>query len=316
MARASQLEAAVGRQHRRDAGDELREAHLGLDHVELGRRIDAPVAARSAWRGTRRSACRRMRWTSSRSCCSSATISLLISTVLSGSRYRLAPLPELPWMMPGIDAAMLGLDDEHVAAVAVADDLVLQIARGVLAAQIRFERRSQPRPLLPQLRRGSRDSSGLALSLTSPDGSILLRTSAIWFLNDPQFSAIAFSVGKGPLTRRIAAHVSATESRNSANASSRSGSSARPSTASAESTASRSAGAFSENAGFASRYLTPSVVAAEQLGDAVRIGLRLELGQTGRAERRQREAAHDLDDAIPLECAKVHRYASLNLTND
>ena len=196
--------------------------------------------------------------------------------------------------------AMLGLDDEHVAAVAVADDLILQIARGVLAAQIRFERRSQTRPLLAQLRAQIRDSSGLALSLTSPDGSILLRTSAIWFLNDPQFSASAFSVGKGPLTRRIVAHVSASESRNSANASSRSGSSARPSTASAESTVSRSAGAFSENAGFASRYFTPSAGCAEQLRGAVRIGLRLELGEAGRAERRQREPAHDVDDGVPL----------------
>ena len=46
----------------------------------------------------------RMRRTSSCSCCSSATMSLLISTVLSGSRKRLAPLPELPCTMPGIDA--------------------------------------------------------------------------------------------------------------------------------------------------------------------------------------------------------------------
>ena len=29
-------------------------------------------------------------------------MSLLISTVLSGSRNRLAPLAELPWTMPGI----------------------------------------------------------------------------------------------------------------------------------------------------------------------------------------------------------------------
>ena len=36
MARAAQLEPAVGRQHRRDARDELREAHLRLDDVELG----------------------------------------------------------------------------------------------------------------------------------------------------------------------------------------------------------------------------------------------------------------------------------------
>ena len=77
-------------------------------------------------------------------------MSLLISTVLSGSRNRLAPLPELPWTMPGIDAAMLGADDEHVAAVAIGDDLLLQILRGVLAAQVGLERAAQPRPLLAQ----------------------------------------------------------------------------------------------------------------------------------------------------------------------
>src|SRR5687767_10516515 len=52
--------------------------------------------------------------------------------------------------------AMLRLDDEHIASVAVADDLVLQIARRVLAAKVRFERRAQPRALLPQLRAQSR----------------------------------------------------------------------------------------------------------------------------------------------------------------
>ena len=31
----------------------------------------------------------------------------------------------------------------------------------------------------------------------------MLRTSAIWFLNDPQVSASALSVGTGPLTRRF-----------------------------------------------------------------------------------------------------------------
>ena len=47
-------------------------------------------------------------------------------------------------------AAMLGLDDEHVAAVALGDDLILQVLRRFLAAQVRLERAAQPRPLLPQ----------------------------------------------------------------------------------------------------------------------------------------------------------------------
>ena len=77
-------------------------------------------------------------------------MSLLISTVLSGSRNRLAPLAELPWTMPGIDGAMLGADDEHVAAVAIGDDLLLQVLRRVLAAQVGLERAAQPRALLAQ----------------------------------------------------------------------------------------------------------------------------------------------------------------------
>ena len=42
----------------------------------------------------------------------------------------------------------------------------------------------------------------------------------------------------------------------------------------------------------------------EQLRDTMRIGLRLELGETRRAERRQRKAAHDLDNPIPFEGPK------------
>ena len=56
--------------------------------------------------------------------------------------------------------AVLGFDDQHVAAVAVADDLVLQIRRGFFSPQIRFERRAQPRPLLAQLRRAAAPAPG------------------------------------------------------------------------------------------------------------------------------------------------------------
>ena len=47
-------------------------------------------------------------------------------------------------------AAVLGLHDQHVAAVALRDDLVLQILRRLFSTQVRFERRSQPRSLLAQ----------------------------------------------------------------------------------------------------------------------------------------------------------------------
>ena len=45
---------------------------------------------------------------------------------------------------------MLGLHDEHVTAVSLGDDLILQVLRRVLAAQIRLERRAQARPLLAE----------------------------------------------------------------------------------------------------------------------------------------------------------------------
>ncbi len=59
-------------------------------------------------------------------------------------------MPELPWTMPGNRRPMLGADDEHVAAVAIGDDLLLEVLRRFLAAQVRLERAAQPRPLLAQ----------------------------------------------------------------------------------------------------------------------------------------------------------------------
>ncbi len=54
---------------------------------------------------------------------------------------------------------MLGADDQHVASVAVGDDLLLQVLRRLFAPQVGLERAAQPGPLLtktvsnaPQLR--------------------------------------------------------------------------------------------------------------------------------------------------------------------
>ena len=207
-------------------------------------------------------------------------------------------------MMPGIDGAMLGLDDEHVAAVAIADDLILQVARRVLAAQIRLERRAQPRALLAQLRAQARQlGAGVVvdlagrIDLAAHFGDLVLERSAA--LRDAPSAS-----GTAPLTRRIAAHVSATESRNSANASSRSGSSARPSTASADEHRVEIVGRVQRKRGIGVEILDAFGRRGEQLRGAMRIGLRLELGEPRRAERRQRKAAHDVDDLIPLEGAK------------
>ena len=47
-------------------------------------------------------------------------------------------------------AAVLRSDDEHVAAVAFGDDLILEVLRRVLAAEVRLERAAQAGALLPQ----------------------------------------------------------------------------------------------------------------------------------------------------------------------
>ncbi len=46
--------------------------------------------------------------------------------------------------------AVFGANDQHVAAVSIGHDLLLQVLRGVLAAQIGLERPAQPRALLAQ----------------------------------------------------------------------------------------------------------------------------------------------------------------------
>ena len=64
-------------------------------------RIVAIRASSSARSPTRAVRSRRIRTTSRRSSSCSDTMSLLSSTAGSGSTKRLAPVPELPWMIPG-----------------------------------------------------------------------------------------------------------------------------------------------------------------------------------------------------------------------
>ena len=63
----------------------------------------------------------------------------------------------------GYRCAMLGLDDQHVAAIAIAHDLILEISRRILSAKIRFERRPQARALFAQLRAREAVQRGTAL---------------------------------------------------------------------------------------------------------------------------------------------------------
>src|SRR5439155_16346701 len=50
----------------------------------------------------------------------------------------------------GNGAAMFRLDHEHVAAVPLRDDLILEVFRSALSTEERLERAAQPCPLLPQ----------------------------------------------------------------------------------------------------------------------------------------------------------------------
>ena len=111
-------------------------------------------------------------------------MSLLISTVLSGSRNRLAPLAGAAVDDAGDRGAVLRADDEHVAAVAVGDDLLLQVLRRVLAAQVGLERSAQPRALLAQAVADAPQLGARVVDDLAATGSILRRTSAISRSND------------------------------------------------------------------------------------------------------------------------------------
>ena len=205
---------------------------LGLDDVELGGGVERARAGRRRAARKASVSASRMRWTSAASCSSSATISLFSSTVRAARGYRLAPLAELPWTMPGIESRCSDLHDEHVAAVAIGDDLVLQIARGVAAAHVRLERAAQPRRAGGAVRRGSGAAPGWRGRRRRRRGSMARRTSAISRSKRRQTlgqrrqrreAPGAAAAGSAPRTWSI-------ESRTSARPRSRSGSSGRSAT--------------------------------------------------------------------------------------
>ena len=76
---------------------------------------------------------------------------------------------------------VLGANDQHVAAMAIGDDLLLEVFRGVLAAQVRLERAAQPRALPPQavadaaqLRRGIVHDLARRVDLAADVGDLAL----------------------------------------------------------------------------------------------------------------------------------------------
>ena len=79
--------------------------------------------------------------------------------------------------MPGIALAMFGPHDHDIAAVAIGDDLILQVLRRSRDVVSDVERVAELRALTASASRMSR-RAGLARSLTSPDGSIARSTAA------------------------------------------------------------------------------------------------------------------------------------------
>ena len=232
-------------------------------------------------------------------------MSLLISTVLSGSRNRLAPLVDAPCTMPGIAAAMLGLHDQHVAAVALGDDLVLQILRRLLPAQIRLERAAQTRPLLAQP-----VANHLQLRARVVD-HLARRVDLVAHLRDFALerrgaAAGRSSSGNDPARPADARCASRRPNRGtSASASSRSGferaSFDRERRRGSAADRSRRA---AETPPFVAMYCAVSVVAASSCATFCASVDGCSCAEALRAHRRQREAAHGLDDAIEFEGPK------------
>ena len=145
----SQFDAAVVRHHRLDAADHLREPRLGLHDIQLGGgfqrplEIDRPAAERVGQREE-----------------DPMDLGGLLlfegnDVVVDLDRAERLEKQAGAARRAAVDDAgnrgpVLGAHDEHVAAVAVGDDLVLQVAGGVAAAQVRLERCPQPRALLSQ----------------------------------------------------------------------------------------------------------------------------------------------------------------------
>ncbi len=196
--------------------------------------------------------------------------------------------------------AVLGADDQHVAAVAVGDDLLLQVLRGVLAAQVRFERPAQPRPLLAQ---PIADASQLRARVVH---HLAARVDLAADVGD-----LALEGGR-PVRDRAedrtcaarAAHrrcrPTSTDARNAASASRCSASSARPSTRER----------LEDRVEIVRRVQGQLVVAEEadrlgrrrqRVGHRARLGQRMQPREPGGTRRGQREAADRLDNAIEFE---------------
>ena len=149
MPRSEELERPVGRERRLDPVDRLGKPRARLHDVELAGGFDGPlhVGAAAAERiGQRKQDAQDL------------FVLLFLErddVVVDFDRAERLEKQAGAARRRAVDdagnrAAMLGFDDEHIAAVPLGDDLILQMLRRVLAAQVRLERAPQPRPLLAQ----------------------------------------------------------------------------------------------------------------------------------------------------------------------
>ena len=149
MPRIEELERPVARERRLDPVNRLGKPGACLDDVEPARRLDGPlqVGVAAAERiGQRKQDAKDL-------------FMLLFferdDVVVDFDRAERLEKEAGAARRRAVDdtwnrAAMLGFDDEYIPAVPLGDDLILQMLRRVLAAQVRLEGAPQPRPLLAQ----------------------------------------------------------------------------------------------------------------------------------------------------------------------
>jgi len=149
MAGRPQLETAVARDRRLDAAHQGREAGLGLDHVELGRGVQRPLQIeRPAAEGIGE---RQQDAPDLRRFLLLQRHDLVVDVHRAeGLEVEARAARRAAVNDPGDGRPVLGADDQHVAAVAVGDDLVLQVAGGVAPPEVRLERAAQAGPLAAQ----------------------------------------------------------------------------------------------------------------------------------------------------------------------
>ena len=180
VARRSQLEAAILRDLRLDAADQDREPRAGVQDVEPGGRIDGPfeivgAAAERIGEGQQDAP--------------DLFVLLLLQlhdVVVDLDRAQRLEIEAGAAARAAVNdagdrPAVFGPDDQHVPAMPVGDDLLLQVFRRVLAAQVGLERAAQPRPLPPQalpdppqLRRGIVHHLPRRIDLPADVGDLLI----------------------------------------------------------------------------------------------------------------------------------------------